>query len=252
MITNPPDGSILTAPASFSIGALASDSDGSVSAVEFYRDGNSLGVDNTSPYSAAVTDLAAGNYTFAAVATDNLGARATNNIALIVNALPVVSITNPVNGASFAAPANILVEVIADDPDGTINKVEFFEGINKLGEDASSPYSLMWSNVPAGAYNLTARATDNRAAVSTSSAITVTVTNVTLMPVTLFNPMWQGTDFIFWFESQVGRSYDIQWKPFFGQTNWQVVETLNGSGSSLPVTNQNATTTSGFYRVETK
>src|SRR5690606_32969221 len=49
-ITNPSNGATFTEGTSISIVASASDSDGPVSQVEFFANGNSLGVDLTSPY----------------------------------------------------------------------------------------------------------------------------------------------------------------------------------------------------------
>lgn len=54
--------------------------------------------------------------------------------------LPTVSITSPTNGTVFAAVANITINATASDPDGTITKVEFFQGSTKLGESTTSPY----------------------------------------------------------------------------------------------------------------
>jgi hypothetical protein len=93
-----------------------------------------------------------------------------------VNQSPTVSITSPANNASFAAPASITINANAADSDGTVSKVEFFQGTTKLGEDLSSPYSFAWTNIAAGTYAITAKATDNVAAVTTSAAINVTVT----------------------------------------------------------------------------
>jgi hypothetical protein len=39
-----------------------------------------------------------------------------------------------------------------------------------------APYSIAWTGVPAGTYQLTARAVDDRGAVSTSAAVAVSVT----------------------------------------------------------------------------
>jgi hypothetical protein len=50
------------------------------------------------------------------------------------------------------------------------------QGTNLLGTLTTSPYTLTWSNVAAGNYSLTARATDNRGATRTSQAVTVQVT----------------------------------------------------------------------------
>jgi len=83
-ITNPANGMALTAPASFTVSASAWDSDGSVSQVEFFEGNTPIGTDSTSPYSATMNDLAAGTYVLSAVATDNLGAKATTSISLVV------------------------------------------------------------------------------------------------------------------------------------------------------------------------
>ena len=91
------------------------------------------------------------------------------------NIPPVVAITSPAAGATFNAPATIEIGASASDSDGAITKVEFFQGAVKLGEDSSSPYSWTWTQVPAGTYPLTARATDDRGAAGTSSAVMVSV-----------------------------------------------------------------------------
>jgi hypothetical protein len=92
------------------------------------------------------------------------------------NLAPSASITNPAGGATFPQPANITINATAADSDGTITKVEFFQGATKIGEDTTVPYSLAWNDVLAAAYSLTARATDNGSAVATSAAVGVTVT----------------------------------------------------------------------------
>jgi len=89
-ITNPPNGSVLVSPATFSVGANASDTDGSVTNVLFLRGTTSLGNVQNVPYSVTVLNLAAGDYTFSAVASDNGGAKATNAITLhIVAPAPI-------------------------------------------------------------------------------------------------------------------------------------------------------------------
>jgi GH35 family endo-1,4-beta-xylanase len=88
---------------------------------------------------------------------------------------PTVSITAPANNASFTAPATINITATATDADGTVSKVEFFNGTTKLGEDASSPYAYAWANVVAGTYSITAKATDNSGNATTSTITTVKV-----------------------------------------------------------------------------
>lgn len=92
-----------------------------------------------------------------------------------VNQAPSVSLTSPANNASFDAPASITISATANDTDGTVSKVEFYEGNNLIGTDLTSPYSFAWNNVPAGTYSITAKAYDNDAATTSSTALTVTV-----------------------------------------------------------------------------
>ena len=94
------------------------------------------------------------------------------------NPPPTVSITSPTNNASFTAPANITINATAADANGTVSSVAFYNGTTLLGTDATSPYSFTWSSAAAGTYSLTARATDNQAAVTTSTVVSVTVNPV--------------------------------------------------------------------------
>ncbi|HEX9510226.1 MAG TPA: Ig-like domain-containing protein [Puia sp.] len=93
------------------------------------------------------------------------------------NTPPTVSITSPAANASFTAPASITLQATAADADGTVAKVEFFNGSASLGAVTTAPYTLTWSNVAAGTYNLTAKATDNGGATTTSAAISIQVTS---------------------------------------------------------------------------
>lgn len=86
---------------------------------------------------------------------------------------PMVSITSPSNGAVIAPDTTVVVQADASDADGTVVRVEFFEGTNYLGEDLTSPYSVSWPNVPEGDYTLTAVATDNDGLSAVSAPITL-------------------------------------------------------------------------------
>jgi glucose/arabinose dehydrogenase len=94
----------------------------------------------------------------------------------ISNSPPTVAITKPTSGASFPAPADIAIEASASD-DGAVTKVEFFQGSTKIGEDTTTPYGIVWSGAGAGSYSLTAVATDNLGATTTSAPVNITVTN---------------------------------------------------------------------------
>jgi hypothetical protein len=88
---------------------------------------------------------------------------------------PTCSIIWPHNQIRIPADTTLTIHAEASDTDGTITKVEFYEGTTKLGEDTESPYTCAWTDVPAGTYTLTAKATDNDARWAVSSAVTLVV-----------------------------------------------------------------------------
>jgi len=89
------------------------------------------------------------------------------------NQAPTVGITSPANGSSFTQGTQITISASAGDADGSVTGVEFFANGVSLGVDNSSPYSMSWA-VAAGSTDLTARATDNEGASTTSSVVSVT------------------------------------------------------------------------------
>ena len=63
----------------------------------------------------------------------------------------------------------------ATDSDGTVAKVDFYAGAILLGTATTAPYGLAWSGAVAGTYSLTAVATDNLGASTTSAAVSITI-----------------------------------------------------------------------------
>ena len=98
-----------------------------------------------------------------------------NMVNVQANSLPMVALTQPANGATFSSPATVDFAATASDSDGTVAKVEFFNGTTKLGQDTTAPYGFTWSGVAPGTYTLTARATDDLGGTTTSAAVTITV-----------------------------------------------------------------------------
>ncbi len=176
-ITSPANNASFTAPANVSVTASATDSDG-VAKVDFFDGATLVGTDTVAPYSVALANLATGTHTFTARATDNKGASATSAaVSILVDAAPAVSITSPVNNASFTAPADVSLTASATDSDGTVAKVEFYDGATFLGQGTASGsnYFLTWSNASVGSHAITAKATDNSGSVTTSGTINLTV-----------------------------------------------------------------------------
>ncbi|MDD7886346.1 glycosyl hydrolase family 18 protein [Flavivirga sp. 57AJ16] len=112
---------------------------------------------------------------------------------------PQVAITSPTSGTNIIVGNSITINVNASDSNGSVSKVEFYNGTTKLGEDLTSPYSYTWNNAAIGSYTLTAKATDNDNEQSTSSAISISVSNDggctgnSNFKVVGYMPSWQGS-----------------------------------------------------------
>ena len=100
----------------------------------------------------------------------------TPGAANALNAPPTVALASPANGASFTLPVAIPLVANAGDTDGFITKVEFYDGAVKIGEATTAPYNIAWSTAAAGSHTITAHAIDSGLAVTTSAAITISVT----------------------------------------------------------------------------
>ncbi|TYP75827.1 Ig-like domain-containing protein [Aquimarina intermedia] len=182
-VISPADRATFTAGNTVNISANASDSDGNVTKVAFYIDGNLISEDTVSPYLANWI-ATSGNHTITARATDNAGAVRTSTLVSIsvngdtTNQPPTVSITGPGNDASFTTGQNVAITANANDTDGSISKVVFYVDGNMISEDTSAPYSTNWTST-VGSHSVTAIATDDDNANTTSAVINITVQNDT-------------------------------------------------------------------------
>ena len=103
------------------------------------------------------------------------------------NPPPSISITPVAPNVTFVAPASITVSLNASavGAGNSITKVDLYQGSTLVGTTSSptapnsNTYSITWSNVAAGTYSITAKATDNLGVSTTSTPITVTVASGT-------------------------------------------------------------------------
>ena len=95
------------------------------------------------------------------------------------NAAPTVTLTAPAAGTAFGQGTVINLTANAADGDGSITRVEFYDGATLIGSDTTAPYALAWSGAAVGSHTLTARAFDNAGATTTSAAVTVSVNAAT-------------------------------------------------------------------------
>jgi len=197
-ISNPETGAKFTAPASISIIASANNVGGTITKVDFYFGSTLLGSDNTNPYSYILANVPVGSYTITAKATNNAGASATSNpvtFTVVSSQSPVVSISSPASGTNFLPPASITITASAADPSGSITKVDFYDDNTFLSSDNASPYSYTITNVPAGNYTITAKATNYSGASTTSTPVTLTVGPNNQLPVVSISSPVTGTKF---------------------------------------------------------
>ena len=178
-ITNPPEGATYIAPATFTIQAAVLAGTSAVQKVSFYANTTLVGEDPSEPYAVSWQQVGVGSYPLRAVVTLAGGGSVTSavvNVSVVPNQVPLVSLTNPVNSASFTAPASLLLGATASDADGTVTNVEFYANGLLLGRTGVGPYTWWWSSIGVGSYQLRAVAEDNLGARGTSAPVQISVT----------------------------------------------------------------------------
>jgi hypothetical protein len=207
-ITSPTNGAAFTAPASVPITASASVVSGTVTNVAFFAGASLLGSVKTSPFSFTAENLAAGTYALTAVATA-AGVSATSTVVNITvePPMPTVSITNPVGGSVFAAPANVAIAVSASVSVGVVTNVTFYNGGADLGSATTPPFAITANSLAAANYALTAVAT--AAGISATSAV-VNISVVSPVIVSNSSPSVAGGRFSFSFTANPGLTYVIE------------------------------------------
>ncbi|MBC7488055.1 MAG: T9SS type A sorting domain-containing protein, partial [Cytophagaceae bacterium] len=161
---------------SITVTANATDADGSIAKVEISQGANAPIVKTAAPYTATFASLPApapdGSIYFTVKAYDNNGATTSALIIAYRNRVPNVSITAP---AAVTPGSTITITTFTNDVDGAVAKVEFFNGVIKLGESTTAPYAFSIANAVAGTYSLTAKATDDLGQSNASGIVTVNV-----------------------------------------------------------------------------
>jgi glucose/arabinose dehydrogenase/PKD repeat protein/type 1 glutamine amidotransferase len=159
-------------------------------------------------------------------------------------AKPKVALTSPAAGADLE-PGPIPVRASATDAEGTIAKVEFFVDGQSIGSDTSAPFEVTWNATEERRYKLTAVATNNRGASTTSRIVQAEVGDLfgnwqtySNVQATFDRPdadtwvvaaagadTWQGTD-----------EYGAVYLPGVADTDWTATVKIERQGN----TNQSA------------
>jgi uncharacterized repeat protein (TIGR03806 family) len=94
---------------------------------------------------------------------------------IVTNPPPVIALVNPANNTAFDAPAVVPLAASVTSNGWAITKVEFYQASSLIGVSSNAPYSMNWSNVAAGVYELSARALYSSDRVVTSAVATINV-----------------------------------------------------------------------------
>ncbi len=86
-----------------------------------------------------------------------------------------VSIALLANRTVISQGETVSLTAAASITGGTITKVDFFDGATLIGSDATSPYTFVWTPTTKGKRSVTAVATDNLGAATTSALLEITV-----------------------------------------------------------------------------
>ncbi len=180
-LTSPVDNAQLSESSDITIAANASDKDGTIKQVEFFLNQQSIAVIDKAPYQINWTTVL-GNHTISAVATDNENATQTDTVTISVisaneNIAPTVAISSPTTDANVTEGDSVTISADAQDKDGSVTKVEFFVDNQLIATSTSAPFTAQWT-ATAGDYQITAKATDNEGSATTSTAISINVSEV--------------------------------------------------------------------------
>src|ERR1019366_330702 len=154
-LTAPANGASYAAPATINWAANVTANGHTITKVQFYNGNTLLAEDTAAPYTLAWTSVSAGNYSLRAqVVYDSGGTVASSPAYVAVTnvTLPSIALTAPANGSGYTAPATVNLAAAVTANSHTITKVQFYNGVALLGENASAPYSFAWANVSAGSY----------------------------------------------------------------------------------------------------
>lgn len=193
VITAPVASQQFTAPASLLIEATATSSNASIVKVEFFDGATKIGEDGTAPYTLQWNNVIAAlpGHVLTAKATTSLGVVGSSEaVALDVRSPthPQLTITSPMPGAIFTAPADVTVTANAvPEGDSTITRVLITRSYQFVGEDTTAPYSHTLTGLLHGTHGYEVWAWDNNGGY-TVQMLDVTVQTPTPPSITLTAP----------------------------------------------------------------
>lgn len=146
-----------------------------VSSVEFFVDGESIGTSDTEPFSIKwdASEAALGQHSLSIKALKTDGSTLEDAITVNLNCPPELSIINLIDGGCISGTVNI--EIYANDDTDELTKVELYINDNLVRTFNEAPYSYEWNtnNLSSGNHTVKAIAYEAGGQTSTDS-VTVT------------------------------------------------------------------------------
>lgn len=159
-IDNIANGALVIVPTNVLVHASASDSDGSIASLSIYLNGNLVDTSTNGDLTISWVPRIAGDYSFNAVATDNLGLSTTSDSITVTvgGVFPQIAITNPVaDGFAFSTPTGKRITLMADasiPAPYQITNVSFYLYGELIGSFTNPPYNLDWTPTGGNIYDL--------------------------------------------------------------------------------------------------
>ena len=178
-LTSPANQAIVIGPTDITLEATAEDPDGSISKVEFFDMGKSLGVGTSEDgknFVFIARGLSYGRHIFGAVVTDNGGRTDWSTYReVFVNGLARLAVKSPKEGSLVAPGPDIKLTAVAKHPTGVIDKVEFYAYGKFLGEGTlvgRDTYSFNWKIPYSGTHSISVIAIDGSGISTRSASVT--------------------------------------------------------------------------------
>lgn len=180
-VYSPSNGAVFFKGDTVTISAFASDSDGTVSSVSFYKNGKRIGTvsrgsDSTKAFCFPWYDTGLGTFTLTAKAIDNNGDTGFSSPVTITRQDGFIVLTAPSDGQIFETGSTIIISASAVEAKyHTVKSVRLYRNNKLLSTLTKAPFQYTWQNAANGTYQIMAVATDTKGKVDTSTIATIVV-----------------------------------------------------------------------------
>ncbi|KRB25201.1 Ig-like domain-containing protein [Rhizobacter sp. Root16D2] len=250
-LTTPANGTVSTAPSSFSLTATASDVDGSIASVQYFANGTAISSALAAPpYAFTWSGMGPGSYGIVARATDNGGlAQNSASVAVIANDRPTVSLST--TNANGLAPGSLAMQAAAGDSIGGVSNVTYFANGTAISAALTAPpFAFNWSGVGRGSYSIVARVTDAYGASTDSTAFNWVVNQAPTVSLTSPGNGTVITNGLPATVNLVAQASDVDGS--ISKVEFRVDGALAGSATSAPFTLVWSTNATGAHSVQAR